>query len=549
MNFSLLSILFILTSFSVYANDSQPVNPSEINITAVVMFIIFISITLGITYWAAKKTRSASDFYTAGGSISGLQNGLAIAGDYMSAASFLGISGLVFASGFDGLIYSIGFLVGWPVILFLLAERLRNLGKYTFTDAVSFRFQAVPIRSLAACGTLAVVILYLIAQMVGAGKLIQILFGLPYSVAVFIVGLLMICYVTFGGMLATTWVQTIKAILLLFGATFLALAVLNQFEFSFNALFTEAISNHRLGEAIMSPGGLISDPVSAISLGLALMFGTAGLPHILMRFFTVKDAKQARNSVFFATSFIGYFYILTFVIGFGAIVMLTNNPSFLDGVGNILGGNNMAAVHLSKAVGGDVFLGFISAVAFATILAVVSGLTLAGASAISHDLYASLFCHGKAQEKREVMVSRISTIMLGVVAILLGITFEKQNVAYMVGLAFAIAASVNFPILFFSMYWSRLTTRGAFIGGAAGLLTAILCVLFGPIVWVDILGNTKAILPYKYPALFSMSIAFITIIIISYLDKSPQAKEETAAFDDQFVRAQTGLGAEGAAQH
>jgi len=549
MNFSLLSILFILTSFCVYANDNQPVNPSEINITAVVMFIIFISITLGITYWAAKKTRSASDFYTAGGSISGLQNGLAIAGDYMSAASFLGISGLVFASGFDGLIYSIGFLVGWPVILFLLAERLRNLGKYTFTDAVSFRLQAVPIRSLAACGTLAVVILYLIAQMVGAGKLIQILFGLPYSVAVFIVGLLMICYVTFGGMLATTWVQTIKAILLLFGATFLALAVLNQFEFSFNALFTEAISSHRLGEAIMSPGGLISDPVSAISLGLALMFGTAGLPHILMRFFTVKDAKQARSSVFFATSFIGYFYILTFVIGFGAIVMLTNNPSFLDGAGNILGGNNMAAVHLSKAVGGDVFLGFISAVAFATILAVVSGLTLAGASAISHDLYASLFCHGKAQEKREVMVSRISTIMLGVVAILLGITFEKQNVAYMVGLAFAIAASVNFPILFFSMYWSRLTTRGAFIGGAAGLLTAILCVLFGPIVWVDILGNTKAIFPYKYPALFSMSIAFISIIIISYLDKSPQAKEEMAAFDDQFVRAQTGLGAEGAAQH
>ena len=549
MNFSLLSILFILTSFCVYANDNQPVNPSEINITAVVMFIIFISITLGITYWAAKKTRSASDFYTAGGSISGLQNGLAIAGDYMSAASFLGISGLVFASGFDGLIYSIGFLVGWPVILFLLAERLRNLGKYTFTDAVSFRLQAVPIRSLAACGTLAVVILYLIAQMVGAGKLIQILFGLPYSVAVFIVGLLMICYVTFGGMLATTWVQTIKAILLLFGATFLALAVLNQFEFSFNALFTEAISSHRLGEAIMSPGGLISDPVSAISLGLALMFGTAGLPHILMRFFTVKDAKQARSSVFFATSFIGYFYILTFVIGFGAIVMLTNNPSFLDEVGNILGGNNMAAVHLSKAVGGDVFLGFISAVAFATILAVVSGLTLAGASAISHDLYASLFCHGKAQEKREVMVSRISTVMLGVVAILLGITFEKQNVAYMVGLAFAIAASVNFPILFFSMYWSRLTTRGAFIGGAAGLLTAILCVLFGPIVWVDILGNTKAIFPYKYPALFSMSIAFISIIIISYLDKSPQAKEEVAAFDDQFVRAQTGLGAEGAAQH
>ena len=549
MNFSIILILFMLDVSNVYANDSQTMGLTNINIPAVIMFIIFVSITLGITYWAAKKTRSASDFYTAGGSISGFQNGLAIAGDYMSAASFLGISGLVFASGFDGLIYSIGFLVGWPVILFLLAERLRNLGKYTFSDAVSFRLKELPIRSLAACGTLAVVILYLIAQMVGAGKLIQILFGLPYSVAVFIVGFLMICYVTFGGMLATTWVQTIKAVLLLFGATILAFAVLNKFDFSFNLLFTKAISSHHLGEAIMAPGGLISDPVSAISLGLALMFGTAGLPHILMRFFTVRDAKEARNSVFFATSFIGYFYILTFVIGFGAIVLLTNNDAFLDKFGNILGGNNMAAVHLSKAVGGDIFLGFISAVAFATILAVVSGLTLAGASAISHDLYASLFCGGEVQERKEVAVSRISTIILGVIAILLGILFEKQNVAYMVGLAFAIAASVNFPILFFSMYWSRLTTRGAFAGGAAGLLTAVLCVILGPIVWVDILGNTKAIFPYKYPALFSMSIAFITIIIISYLDKSTRAKKEIGAFDGQFVRAQTGVGAEGAVQH
>ncbi|MAJ91224.1 MAG: cation acetate symporter [Legionellales bacterium] len=549
MNFSIILILFMLDVSNVYAIDSQTMGLTNINIPAVIMFIIFVSITLGITYWAAKKTRSASDFYTAGGSISGFQNGLAIAGDYMSAASFLGISGLVFASGFDGLIYSIGFLVGWPVILFLLAERLRNLGKYTFSDAVSFRLKELPIRSLAACGTLAVVILYLIAQMVGAGKLIQILFGLPYSVAVFIVGFLMICYVTFGGMLATTWVQTIKAVLLLFGATILAFAVLNKFDFSFNLLFTKAISSHHLGEAIMAPGGLISDPVSAISLGLALMFGTAGLPHILMRFFTVRNAKEARNSVFFATSFIGYFYILTFVIGFGAIVLLTNNDAFLDKFGNILGGNNMAAVHLSKAVGGDIFLGFISAVAFATILAVVSGLTLAGASAISHDLYASLFCGGEVQERKEVVVSRISTIILGVIAILLGILFEKQNVAYMVGLAFAIAASVNFPILFFSMYWSRLTTRGAFAGGAAGLLTAVLCVILGPIVWVDILGNTKAIFPYKYPALFSMSIAFITIIIISYLDKSTRAKKEIEAFDGQFVRAQTGVGAEGAVQH
>jgi len=551
MRFRLLLILSLFPGVLAAADALQgPVERQPVNITAIIMFMLFVSVTLGITYWAARRTRSTSDFYAAGSSISGLQNGLAIAGDFMSAASFLGISGLVFASGFDGLIYSIGFLVGWPIILFLLAERLRNLGKYTFADAVSYRLRPLPIRSLAACGTLTVVLFYLIAQMVGAGKLIQILFGLDYHYAVVSVGVLMILYVTFGGMLATTWVQIIKAVLLLFGASFIAIAVMYKMDFSFEHLFTSAVNIHNDGMNIMAPGGLVSDPVSAISLGLALMFGTAGLPHILMRFFTVPDAREARKSVFYATGFIGYFYILTFIIGFGAIVLLTNNPDFLDPVsGGIYGGNNMAAVHLSRAVGGEAFLGFISAVAFATILAVVSGLTLSGASAISHDLYASVICHGEIPEGEEVRVSRIATVILGIVAIILGIIFEQQNVAYMVGLAFAIAASVNFPVLFLSMYWQRLTTRGAFIGGSAGLVTAVLCMVLGPTIWVDILGNPEAVFPYKHPALFSMSTAFVVIMVVSKLDQSQSGKDEAKAFEDQYVRSQTGLGAEGATSH
>ncbi|MEM7027481.1 MAG: cation acetate symporter [Pseudomonadota bacterium] len=549
---TLSSCFLLVLSASLWAAGSLDgeLEKQSINPTAIIMFLAFVGATLGITYWAARRTKSTKDFYAAGGSISGFQNGLAIAGDYMSAASFLGISGLVFASGFDGLIYSIGFLVGWPIILFLLAERLRNLGKYTFADAVSYRLKPVPIRSLSACGTLAVVLLYLIAQMVGAGKLIQVLFGLEYFIAVIIVGILMIMYVTFGGMLATTWVQIIKAVLLLCGATFMAIMVMVKMDFSFERLFSTAIDIHSKGLDIMSPGGLVSDPVSAISLGMALIFGTAGLPHILMRFFTVPDAKEARKSVFYATGFIGYFYILTFIIGFGAIVYLVNNAQFIDPeTGGIIGGNNMAAVHLSQAVGGEMFLGFISAVAFATILAVVSGLTLSGASAISHDLYASVIRKGEAKEGEEVKVSRIATVMLGIVAILLGIIFEKQNVAYMVGLAFAIAASVNFPILFLSMYWQQLTTRGAFVGGSIGLVTAVLCMILGPTIWVDILGNAEAIFPYKHPALFSITAAFIFIVLISKLDKSESAKNEAKAFEDQYVRSQTGLGAEGAVEH
>ena len=537
----MISKLFLFILF--FCNFSSASNGNnENNYIAIIMFILFVTVTLFITYLASKKSSTADGFYTAGGNITGLQNGLAISGDFMSAASFLGISGLVYLTGFDGLIYSIGFLIGWPIILLLIAEPLRNLGKYSFADVVSFRLSQRPIRILAACGSLSTVILYLIAQMVGAGKLIEILFGLPYYSAVMIVGGLMILYVTFGGMLATTWVQIIKAILLLFGATTIAILVLFQFNFDINLFFNEATNIHKKGVSILSPGGLISDPISAVSLGLALMFGTAGLPHILMRFFTVSDANQARKSVAYATGFIGYFYLLTFIIGFGAIILISNNPSYLDGSNMLIGGNNMAAIHLAHAVGGDILLGFISAVAFATILAVVSGLTLAGASAISHDLYANAFFKGKQTEKSEMFVSKIATIFLGVLSIYLGIIFQDQNVAFMVGLAFAIAASANFPLLLLSIYWKKLTTKGAVVGGSLGLLSAITFVILGPVVWVDILGNTTPIFPYKYPALFSMSITFLIIWIISSLDKSKQGVSEIKSFDAQYFRSQTGIG-------
>ncbi|HIF6641443.1 cation/acetate symporter ActP [Serratia sp. IR-2025] len=525
------------------------VHRQPLNIQAIVMFILFVGATLYITYWASKRTRSRQDYYTAGGRITGLQNGLAIAGDFMSAASFLGISALVYTSGYDGLIYSIGFLIGWPIILFLIAERLRNLGRYTFADVASYRLKQKPIRTLSACGSLVVVALYLIAQMVGAGKLIQLLFGLNYHVAVILVGILMVLYVLFGGMLATTWVQIIKAVLLLSGASFMALMVMKSVNFDFNTLFAEAVKVHPKGIAIMSPGGLVSDPISALSLGLALMFGTAGLPHILMRFFTVSDAKEARKSVFYATGFIGYFYILTFIIGFGAILLVSANPAFKDATGALLGGTNMAAVHLANAVGGNFFLGFISAVAFATILAVVAGLTLAGASAVSHDLYASVMKNGKATERDELRVSKIAVVVLGIVAIALGILFEKQNIAFMVGLAFSIAASCNFPIIILSMYWSRLTTRGAMIGGWLGLLTAVILMILGPTIWVQILGHEKPIYPYEYPALFSMIVAFVGTWLFSITDSSLAGQQERERFRAQFVRSQTGLGISQGSSH
>ncbi len=519
------------------------------NWVAIGMFAAFVAATLYITKWAAKRTRSASDFYTAGGGITGFQNGLAIAGDYMSAASFLGISAAVYLNGYDGLIYSIGFLVGWPVITFLMAERLRNLGRFTFADVAAYRFGQTPIRTFAASGTLVVVAFYLIAQMVGAGQLIKLLFGLDYWIAVVIVGTLMMVYVLFGGMTATTWVQIIKACMLLSGATFMAFVVLMHYGFSPEALFAQAVAVHPKKQAIMGPGTFITDPISAISFGMALMFGTAGLPHILMRFFTVPNAKEARKSVFWATTWIAYFYVLTFIIGFGAIVLVSTNPAFVDAGGKMLGGDNMAAIHLANAVGGNVFLGFMSAVAFATILAVVAGLTLSGASAVSHDLYATVFKHGNASSDKELKVSRITTVVLGIVAVVLGIVFEKQNIAFMVSLAFAIAASANFPVLFMSVLWRNCTTRGACIGGFLGLISAFALTVLSKSVWVDVLGNSAAIFPYTSPALFSMTAGFVGIWLFSITDHSERARRDRAGYPAQKVRSETGIGAAGASGH
>ena len=553
----LLSVAALSSLAAAAGPDLGAVKQQPLNWAAIGMFLLFVLGTLGITYRAAMQTKSAADFYAAGGGITGFQNGLAIAGDYMSAASFLGISALVFTSGFDGLIYSIGFLVGWPIVLFLIAERLRNLGKFTFADVASFRLDQTQIRILSATGTLVVVAFYLIAQMVGAGKLIQLLFGLQYLYAVVIVGVLMIVYVAFGGMKATTWVQIIKACLLLVGATFMSLIVLYRFGFSPEAMFAEAIKTHPKGDAIMAPGGLVSDPISAISLGMALMFGTAGLPHILMRFFTVSDAQAARKSVFYATGFIAYFYILTFIIGFGAITYLMNDPSYYKlGAGgafnkltDLLGGTNMAAIHLAGATGGSLFLGFISAVAFATILAVVAGLTLSGASAVSHDLYASVIAKGRVAEQREVRISKLSAIVIGIIAIALGYIFENQNVAFMVGLAFAVAASCNFPVLLMSILWKGTTTRGAVIGGLLGLASSVAMVVLSKAVWVTTFGFKDALFPYDNPAIFSMPIAFLGIWAFSKFDTSPRARAEQAAFEAQYVRSETGIGAAGAHAH
>jgi cation/acetate symporter len=550
--------------------DLGQVDKQPTNWVAISMFGGFVIATLFITKWAAAKTKSAADFYTAGGGITGFQNGLAIAGDYMSAASFLGISAAVMASGYDGLIYSIGFLVGWPVITFLMAERLRNLGKFTFADVAGYRFQQAPIRIFAASGTLVVVAFYLIAQMVGAGALIKLLFGLDYWLAVVIVGALMMVYVLFGGMTATTWVQIIKACLLLAGVTFMAFMVMAQFGFSPEALFAKGVvvktllaanagkspdEAAQIGLAIMGPGGFVKDPISAISFGMALMFGTAGLPHILMRFFTVPDAKQARKSVLWATTWIGYFYVLIFIIGFGAITLVLTNPEFSDTAKGIIKGGggsaNMAAVLVAKAVGGNVFFGFISAVAFATILAVVAGLTLSGASAVSHDIYATVIKKGNADSASELKVSRITTLVLGLVAVLLGIAFEKQNIAFMVSLAVAIAASANIPVLFNAVLWKDCTTRGAVIGGFLGLISSVGLTVVSPSVWEATLGNPagSALFPYTSPALFFMTIGFVGIWLFSILDRSPNAARERAAFPAQQVRSETGYGASGASGH
>jgi cation/acetate symporter len=498
------------------------VQTGDPNVVAMGGFVVFIALSLLITWWAAKRTHSTKDFYAAGRSVSAVQNGLALAGDYMSAASFLGIAGLVALSGFDGLIYSIGFLVGWPVVMCLIAEPLRNLGRFTFSDVVAFRLRQVPVRVAAAAGSLAVVAFYLIAQMVGAGNLIRLLFGLNYETAVMIVGMVMLAYVLFGGMIATTWVQIVKAVLLLLGAFLLAILVLIRFSFNPLALFDAATQQY--GASVLAPGRLVSDPVDAISLGLALMFGTAGLPHILMRFYTVPDARTARVSVAYATAVIGAFYLLTFILGFGAMVLVGQ-----DAIRTVDAGGNMAAPLLAEVVGGQAFLGFIAAVAFATILAVVAGLTLAGAAALSHDVYVHVFRHGHATEREQLTVARGATILLAVLSIVLGIAFKGQNVAYMVGLAFAIAASANFPALILSMFWRPFTTRGAQMSILFGTAATLILIWMSPTIQIDLLGGTTAYFPYRNPGLFTIPLSFAVGIVTSLL-----APERAA--DDGFEK-------------
>ena len=511
-----------------------------LNVTAAFIFIAFVAVSLYITYWAANRTRSAGEFYTAGGKITGFQNGLALAGDFMSAATFLGLTGLIFIGGTDAMLFTAGIAVGWALILFVLADRLRNLGKYTFADVVAFRLHSRKLRVLAAAGTLTVAIPYLIAQMVGAGSLIETLFGLPYYVAVLIVGTLMTVYVVFGGMLATTWVQVIKAVLLLSGGSALLVLTLAQFGFDLGAMFERAAEVHPRGQAIFKPGLMLKDPISVISLGLAFLLGTAGLPHVLMRFFTVPDGRQARRSIGFAVVFIGYFQAAVVLIGFGAVALLSGETEYVDSAGRIAGGANMVSIHLSRLVGGEAFFGFMSAVAFATILAVVSGILLSASASVAHDVYARVIRKGQISDNKEVRVSRIATVVIGATAIALSLLVKDINVGVLSTFALAIAASVNFPAIFLSLFWRGLTTRGAVVGGITGLAVVVTLSVLSPTFWVQVLGHETAIYPYAYPTLFSVLAAFFVTMLVSKLDRSPRAELDRKGYDEQLVKSELG---------
>ena len=514
--------------------------PRALNYPAIASFMVFIITTLFITVYAARRTRSRKDFYVAGNTIGGLQNGIAISGDYMSAASFLGLVGLLFIGGYDVIYFVVNLILSWAVVLLLIAEKLRNLGSYTFADAVSVRLAARPIRILAATGTLAVAVPYLLAQMVAAGALVESLFGLSYTQGVFIVGVLMTIYVTFGGMIATTWVQIIKAALLVGGGTILAVGVLIAFDFDVNGLAGLAVEAHPQGLAIMQPGLLYPDLISVVSLSLAFIGGTAGLPHVMMRFFTVPDGVQARRSAAWAMGIISYFQLVMLIIGLGAIVLLTDNPEFTSGGLKLIGGSNMAAIHLSQVIGGNIFMGFICAVAFATILAVVSGLMLSAATTISHDLFAGVIRKGACTDAEELRVSRLTVILLSIIGIMLAILFKGQNVAVLATLPLVIAASANFPVLFLFMYWKGFTTRGALYGGYTGLLLAVSLIILGPTVWVNVLGYAEPVFPYTYPTLFSMGACFLFTWFFSITDNSPRAAAEADAFAEQMRRSQVG---------
>jgi cation/acetate symporter len=506
---------------------------------AVTLFLLVIALTLAITAWAARRSRSRSDFYAAGGAITGTQNGFAIAGDFMSASTILGVAGFAFAGNAESIIYLVGPIVGFAFVFLFIAEPLRNLGRYTVAEVIGLRFPGRAIRVFAATSSLIVTLFYLLAQMVGAGALIEVLINVPYKLAVMGVASLMMLYVFFGGMLATTWVQITKAVLLILGVIVMSWLTYRRVDFDLGSLYALAEQKF-LAYAATGGGGSIANTFSTVSLALTLSLGVAGLPHILLRFFTVPDAVQARRSVFVAMLIIIVVFLLVqYVLSYAAVAFLYGDDSFFKN-GKLIGGANVPIIHLARLLGGEVLMGIVAAVAFATILAVVSGLTLAGASAIAHDLYAHAIKRGAASEASELIMFRAATVGVTIVAAALGIVFQGKNIAYMVGLAFTVAASANFPVLLLALYWRRLTRRGALIGGSVGLLASIALIVGGPPIWVGMLGHTAPLIPYAYPALISMPLAFVVCWLVSMLDARSNDALAQAAFDELQYRGLVG---------
>lgn len=506
------------------------------NAISIGFFFAFMALTLLITYWAARRTRTTEHFFAAGGEVTPWQNGWALAGDFLSAGALLGIAGIVTSNGFDGMIYSIGWLVGWPIILFLIVEPLRNVGRFTFADVVAYRLRQKPVRVAAAVGTLAVILFYLIAQMVATGSLIKLLFGLSYSWSVVLVGSVMLVYVLFGGMLATTWVQVVKAALLMAGGVLLAFLVLTHFEMNPLKLF--AAASEKYGARVLQPGSrVVSGQWDAVSLGLGLMFGTAAMPHVLMRAYTVRDSKAARLSILYATGLIGFFHLMVFIIGFGAMVLV--GPEAVTKAG---GGGNMAAPLLALAVGGNAFFGFICAVAFATMLAVVAGLTLSGVATLCHDIWANVVRNGTASEAEQLKVARIATVVISVFAVALGVAFEGQNVAFMAGLAFSVACAANFPSLVLAITWRRFTTQAAVASILVGTLSSLLLIVLSPTIQVDVLGKALTqvegawwFVSLRNPAIICMPLSFFVAIVVSLMTSETNADASFAEMQELIL--------------
>jgi len=495
------------------------------NSSVILIFVVFILATLGITAWASRRAQSRKSFYTAGGNITGTQNGFALAGDFLSAAAFLGVPGLYFLAGFDGLIYGLGTFVGWPIMLFLVAGRLRALGRYTLTDVLVTNLDEKPVRIFTAGANLVVLLFYMIAQMVGGGALLSLLLGIDFGASAALVGVLMVVYVVFGGMLATTWVQIVKAALLMFTAVTLAGLVLVAFDFDLGLLFSTAIDKHPSGTGIMGPGNLISSPLGAFSLALTSALGPAGLPHVLMRFFTVPNVKEANYSAFIATTLGGTFCLLMIIVGFGTIALLSGDANYTTGPTQLKGGSNLASLYLAGALGGNLFLGFVAAVAFSTILAVVSGLTLAAAATVSHDLYSSVIRKGTQTERQELWVSRGAAAVFGIVGVSLSLLFQNMNVNILAVFATSLSASALFPLLMLALYWNKLTTAGAITGGFTGLATALGALILGPDIWVSLLGNAAPIFPVQYPTILALPLTVVVAMGVSLMTaKKPALK-------------------------